>query len=248
MSNVAVIDQNGREIDAAPILTPMTMIDRAVSSGASIETLERLMALQERYERNEARKAFEAAVASAKAEIPVITKNRHVGFESKRTESKTDYWHEDLGEIARTIDPILGKYGLSYRYRAKQDGAKLRVTCVLAHANGYFEETELEAGNDTTGNKNAHQGVGSAATYLQRYTLKLALGLAAAKDDDGKAASGPELVTEDQVLQLIEMIEAVDADRAKFCKFLKVDTLADLAASRFDAAMKALAEHGERNK
>ena len=54
------------------------------------------------------------------------------------------------------------------------------MTCVLSHRDGHFEETTLTAGRDDSGKKNAIQQVGSTITYLQRYTLKAALGLAAA--------------------------------------------------------------------
>ena len=57
-------------------LTPMDMVGRAVASGASIEVVEKLMALHERWEANQGRKAFDEAMAAAKAEIPVIFKSR----------------------------------------------------------------------------------------------------------------------------------------------------------------------------
>src|SRR5579859_5183819 len=101
------------------VLTPMDMLNRAVTQGANIELIEKLKGLQERWEKNQARKAFDRAIAAAKAEIPVIPKNRNVGFDSKRTDSRTDYWHEDLGKIAEIVTPILSKYGLSYRFRTR---------------------------------------------------------------------------------------------------------------------------------
>ena len=39
-------------------LTPMDMLNQAVERGANIETLDRLMSLQERWEKNQARKEF----------------------------------------------------------------------------------------------------------------------------------------------------------------------------------------------
>jgi hypothetical protein len=93
----------------------MDMLNRAVSSGASLDMVEKLMTLQERWEANQARKAFDNAMAAAKAEIPNITKNREVDFTSQK--GRTHYRYEDLGEIARVVSPILAKHGLSYRYR-----------------------------------------------------------------------------------------------------------------------------------
>lgn len=57
MSEVSMlqpIDAAPRAVAAATVLAPMAMISRAIERGAGIETLERLMALQERWEASEA--------------------------------------------------------------------------------------------------------------------------------------------------------------------------------------------------
>lgn len=154
--------------------------------------IDKLMDMHERWEKNQARKAFDAAMAAAKAEIPVIFKNKVVDFTSQR--GRTHYRHEDMAEIARTVDPILARHGLSYRYRTETTQAHVKVTCVLSHRDGHSEETDLIAGHDNSGNKNSIQAIGSTITFLQRYTLKAALGLAASADDDGKAAAEPPKV------------------------------------------------------
>ncbi len=168
--------------------TPMQLIERAMAAG-NLELVEKFMALQERWEANQARKAFDAAIAAAKAEIKPIAKKQEVDFTSAK--GRTHYKHEGLSDIAEHIDPILAKNGLSYRYRSRQEGKLLFMVCRLAHRDGHTEEVELFAGFDESGNKNSIQSIGSTATYLQRYTLKLALGLAAAKDDDGRGSAPP---------------------------------------------------------
>jgi ERF superfamily len=220
-------------------LTPTDMLHQAVSQGASIEILEKLMALQERWERNQARKAFDEALSLAKAEIPTIVKNRQVGFEAKG--SKVGYKHEDLAEIARTVDPILGKHGLSYRWRTTSEpNEPIAVTCIVTHRLGHFEENTLRAGRDDSGAKNAIQAIGSTLSYLQRYTLKAALGLAASNDDDGKAAAADDLVTADQVESLMKLITGIGTiDLPKFLKYLKVERLEDLRAKDYQRAMDA---------
>lgn len=174
---------------SASALTPMEMIDRALTSGASVETLDKLMALQERWEANQARKAFDQAIAAARAQIPPIIKNREVDFTTGK--GRTNYAYEDFAAIARTVDPILSQHGLSYRFRTAQEGPNITVTCILSHSGGYSETTSLTAGRDESGNKNSIQAVGSTATYLQRYTLKASLGLSVSHDDDA-AAAAPE--------------------------------------------------------
>lgn len=227
-------------------LTPMDMIDRAISSGASIEALEKLMALQERWEANHGRKAFDKAIAEAKAEIPPIFKNRQVDFTSAK--GRTNYRHEDLAQIAATVDPILSAYGLSYRFRTAQDGQIVTVTCILSHRDGYSEETTLSSAADQSGNKNHIQAVGSAATYLQRYTLKMALGLAASNDDDGKSSSQQvQHINVDQFVELTDMIEKTGSNSVKLAQWLGVETLEEITVQQWNNAMSQLKKKAGAN-
>jgi hypothetical protein len=235
-TNLPVVDR--REGVA---VTPMDMIDRALASNATPETLERLLALQERWEGNQARKAFDEAMAAAKAEIPVISKSRTVDFTSSK--GRTHYRYEDLAEVAKTVNPILGKYGLSYRFRTTSNANEpVSVTCIVSHRLGYSEENTLVGPRDDSGNKNSLQQVGSTLTYLQRMTLKAALGLAAAEDDDGAKSEqtiddGP--ISEEQVASIRKLAEETGSDIPRFCAYFKIEAVPDLPRSQFDRAVKS---------
>ncbi|UQD69236.1 ERF family protein [Bradyrhizobium japonicum] len=177
----------------------MDMLARAVQSGADLDMIEKLMNLQERWEAGNARKAFEESLAKAKGEIPVIIRNAS-GHNSKK--------YADFAAIAKVIDPILARHGLSYRFRTTQTD-KISVTCVL-FGHGHSEETTLSGPADASGSKNAIQAIGSTLTYLQRYSLVQALGLAAAEDDDGKAGAGLPTITQEQADNLREEAGAED--------------------------------------
>lgn len=211
-------------------VTPMEMLDRAVSSGASVETLDKLMALQERWEKNQARKSFDLAVAQAKAKIKPVTRNRS-GHNSKR--------YADFSAIAREVDPVLVSVGLSYRFRS-DTGDRINVTCILSHKDGHSEETTLSGPPDKTGSKNDIQAIGSTLTYLQRYSLVQMLGLAAADDDDGSKAADKPKITQEQADELRELIEAKGKQRAKFLQWAKIETIEDLPADFYDAAKAAI--------
>jgi hypothetical protein len=177
-------------IEPRHALTPMEVLSSAVDGGADVATLAQLLTLQERWEKNEARKAFDSAMSEAKAEMPKVTKGREVDF-TNREGKRTNYRYEDLASIAETINPTLSKYGLSYRFRTESPlNAPISVTCILSHRLGHSEENTLSAPRDEGAGKNSIQAIGSAVTYLQRYTLKAALGLAASYDDDGRSAGG----------------------------------------------------------
>lgn len=171
--------------DVSNEITPLSMLNRAVISGADVDVLERLMGLQERYEKRQAQRAFTAALAQVRSELPPIVKNREVDFQSKG--GRTHYRYEDLSEIVEVVSPILAKYGLSFRWHTDSPSEKkvISVTCIVEHSEGHQERTTLTGPYDESGNKNAIQAIGSVVTYLQRYTLKASLGVAAGYDDDG---------------------------------------------------------------
>jgi hypothetical protein len=165
---------------------PNRLIALALEQRADPETLSKLMDLQERYEAGQARKAYVLSMAAFKQEAPaVLKKNDRVDFTSTR--GRTAYNYANLGSIVQEITGILGKHNLSASWETKQsDIGNVTVTCHITHSAGHRESVTLTAPTDESGNKNRIQAVGSTVTYLQRYTLLAALGLATGEDDDGR--------------------------------------------------------------
>jgi hypothetical protein len=207
----------------------MRLLEIATSKGADVDTLAKLMDLQLRWESHEAKKAFDAAVSQAKAEIPVIFKSRVVDFTSAK--GRTNYRYEDFAEVARTVDPILARHGLSYRFRTTTAQAEVGVTCVLAHRSGHSEENSLSVSRDDSGNKNSIQAVGSAITYLQRYTLKAALGLASSSDTDARDNGKPEIVPDAEGERKLKECGSISALEAAWKALTKEQRLT-LAATK----------------
>jgi hypothetical protein len=208
--------------------TMMDTIHEAVMKGTPIDVIRELMGMHKDFEAGQARRAFDAAMAEAKAEIQVV-KKRRAGHNGK---------YEDMAAIADAVAPILSKFGLSYRYRTQQSD-KITVTCIIAHKDGHSEETSLSANADKSGNKNEIQAIGSAVTYLQRYTLKAALGLAAAIDDDGQKADSqacPDKISEAQLAELLALADECGVDKIKYCRFREIDSLADILTTQFERA------------
>jgi|GEM_PF-521239 hypothetical protein len=168
--------------------TPMQMLQMAVSQNADLDKLSKLMDLQERWEKNEARKAFDAAMAAFKSNPPQLFKNKQVKFATSK--GTTEYKHATLDQVAIAVGEALAPHGLSFRWNVEQIQGKIRVTCILAHAAGHSECVQMEGGADDSGLKNSIQQVGSTVTYLERYTLLAATGMAVKdQDDDGAAAT-----------------------------------------------------------
>lgn len=193
---------------------PSVLLHMAVQQGADLDRLERLMALQERWEANEARKAFHAAMAAFHSEPITIGKDKHVDYTSK-SGIRTQYDHATLGNIVKVVVPRLGMHDLSHSWEpARTEGGRVTVTCRVTHKQGHTESVTLDAPLDDSGGKNNIQALGSAITYLQRYTLIAILGLATEdQDDDGREAGiGVALVSEKILDGLLAKLEAAKTD------------------------------------
>lgn len=192
--NIALVDLVGSALPATPpapqsdLDKMLAFLERAVvDQRVDVDKLQALWAMRKEVEDAADRRAFNRAVAAAKAEIGPIFKAQEVDFTYQG--KRTNYRYESFSDLAKAVDGPLGRHGLSYRFRSSQTGKMLKLTCVLAHEGGYCEDVSLEAANDEGAGKNSIQAVGSASTYLQRYTLKLALGIAASADDDARGAN-----------------------------------------------------------
>jgi hypothetical protein len=173
----------------------------AVSQNANIDQLTKLMDLQERWERREAKRAYDAAMKAFKAQSPRISKNSRVNFTTAK--GTTDYRHATLDHVCDQVTGALSKVGISHRWKVSQAGEWITVTCILTHELGHAEETPLAGCPDNTGNKNSIQAVGSTVTYLQRYTLLAACGLATSdQDNDGRGAAEAQGLSDERMGQL----------------------------------------------
>lgn len=229
MSNVQILEPTP-ERAASTAVTPLAMLNAAVERGADVAVMERLMGLHERWEAAQARKAFDAAIAAAKAEIKPVVKNA-TGHNNKR--------YADFSAIASAIDPILSKHGLTYRFRTAQTD-RIAVTCVLSHRDGHSEETTLMGPADASGSKNAIQAIGSTCTYLQRYTLVQMLGLASTADDDGRAAGGGGTISDEQVDTLMDLISKTGSKIDALLKIAGAESLSDIRADRYPVVLNML--------
>lgn len=168
------------------VTAPSDLLRMAVEQGADLDRLERLMALQERWEAGEAKKKFAVAFAAFKAEAVKIIKGKLITDGPLKNKK-----HAELSDAVNAATPALSRHGLSTAWRlTKDDKDWMEVTCTLSHEGGHFETVSMGGPPDTGPGRNAMQARGSTKTYLERYTLTAILGLAAQDaDDDGQGGA-----------------------------------------------------------
>lgn len=222
-----------------PVNSPAEMIKMAVTGKADLDKLEKLLAIQERWDANEAKKAYHVAMAQFKANPPKIDKDKTVSFST--TTGKTSYDHASLANVTEKISEALSKCGLSASWKTQQNG-NILVTCKITHVKGHSEETTLSAPADTSGSKNAIQAIGSTITYLERYTLLALTGLATYdQDDDGKATGAPiAYIDEKQIKQIKDLAVELNIDNKLFLDYMGIESLEKMPKSDFKKAMTAI--------
>lgn len=230
--------------------SPMDIVAAALSTG-NVEMYREAVALMKDMEAFAARKAFGNALADAKAELPIIEKNKLASYDNKAGR-QTSYWHEDLAQVVDTVVPILAKHGLAHRWKlAGRPGDPVTVTCIISHRDGHCEENSLSADADTSDGKTPIQGVKSTTSYLERITLMASLGLSSRKDDDdgrGGAQAEPAYVppagsiSPDQADFLRSEIKAKGASEIAFLSAMKRRRIEDIPATDYAAAAMIIAK------
>lgn len=217
--------------------SPAAMMMAAISKGMDLDKLEKFMQLQERYEANEAKKAYYKSMALFSQNAPEIVKDRQVSFGT----GKTSYSHASLANVTNSIRAELGKYGLSPKWITEQTDKQIKITCTITHDQGYSESTSLEAAPDTSGSKNSIQAVGSTITYLERYTLLALTGLATKDmDDDGQGSDTDKFITSEQAIEIDRLVTESGADAVSFMGWLGVEKYNDIPIKKYKEAVTFL--------
>jgi len=206
----AIIEQPRNALVSAPA-TPADIVLYAMKNGGSIADIREFMALQREWEADQARKAYVVDMAEFKRNPPHIIKDKLVAFNG------TSYMHATLGNVAGAIVEGLAQHGFSHHWDTEQQqGGQIVVTCIITHRLGHTERTMLSASRDDSGKKNSIQQMASTVTYLQRYTLLGAVGLATHDqgDDDGAGAAALDTSLADKWI--------ADASRASTLDSLKI--------------------------
>ena len=187
---MAVITRRPAPVRTPPDNSPMGLLAMALKQGAPLETLEKFMDLSDRFDKNEARKAYNQAFAAFKSEAVRIIKN--IDVKDGPLKGKK---YADLFAVVDAAVPALSKHGLSHSWKLTKDEKDwLEVTCILSHELGHSETVSMGGPPDSGGAKNAIQARASSVSYLERYTFLASTGLASSdQDTDGRAPKAQDM-------------------------------------------------------
>lgn len=168
-SNVIALTDSGTQYQR--------LMEIAISANADVDKLEKLMDLQDRWEKKESKKVFNIAMSRFQSQCPVIQK----------TKTGHNFKYAPMCDVIKQVKELEADCGLSHRFEQETQNDSISITCVVSHIDGHSEKLRLEALADQTGSKNAVQAIGSTISYLQRYSFLGSFGIATADEDmDGR--------------------------------------------------------------
>lgn len=124
-----------------------------------------------------------AALSAFQGDVANPVFSREVTVAGQKGSYKFKY--AELNEILNLVRPILAKHGLSIVQSSTGDGDSVTVTTTLLHKSGQFLESSIPCARP-----DKMQELGSAITYLRRYSITGILGIAGEEDDDANSTDG----------------------------------------------------------
>ena len=206
----------------------LDIIRGALAQNISPEHLRELLAVRRDWEADEARKAFNLAIAEFQRRAPIIAKD----------DKAYDKQYARMDRIWREIRPLLTELGLSVTWQVCELRDQLcRAEGQLRHRQGHGEKlTQDIPMPELIKGQNKAQQMGSASTYARRYALCAALGIVTGDDDDGHAA-GSTMLTAEQVRSIKDFVDAArgvaNFNEGAFWKWVGTDDAAMIPAARF---------------
>jgi hypothetical protein len=230
-----------------PSKSPAELIAAAVSKGTDLEKLEMLLSLQERWEKNEARKVFASSFALVQRDITLVAKTAV----NEQTRSK----NAKLEDIIESVKPIYTKEGFSVIFYEEDTiiPDHIRICVDILHRSGHKEKYHYNMPLDGVGirgnaNMTKIHGKASSISYGRRYLMCMVWNIPTGDDDDGVAASKIEQpVTEEEIQTVRDWIISSKSVEGKLLKHLGITKLEDMTKKDYNKAIVALKTRKEQN-
>ena len=229
---------NQQLVQAEP--TPANLIAMAIQQNIDPDKLTKLFDLHERNEKMKAVIAYNIAMNTAQAKMPIIRCDSH----NKQTNSN----YASVESLNRAIKPIYGSQGfsLSFGEGTAPVPEYCRTTCEVRHIGGHSEQFYLDLpldGKGIKGNANmtAIHGRLSSDTYAQGRLLRKIFNLTISEDDSDNDGNDASVITPEQLAEVNAAIKAIpNFNLDGFLKWLNVDSVEKIQSLQFAAVMKEL--------
>jgi hypothetical protein len=183
MSAIQQIEIPGIPAPKPQEVTALAILQDAVIRGASIDTIERLAALQERMLGRQAEDEFNIAMNATQSELGRVAAD----LTNPQTHSK----YASYAALDRKVRPIYTKHGfsLSFDTDPTSPADTVLVLCYVSHKAGHTRTYRNLMPSDGKGAKGGDvmtktHATGAAESYGMRYLLKMIFNIAIGEEDN----------------------------------------------------------------
>lgn len=208
------------EVSNVNVLNPSHLLEMAVKQNASIETIEKLLAMRRELKAEWAKEQYDLAMAKFQSECPIIKKTKS-GAKTKG--GTVAYKYAPLDSIIAQVKDLLDKHGFSYTFKTETQKDGVKVMCIGKHKDGHQETSEIEIPlGKRTDIMSDSQVVASALTFAKRYAFCNVFGIMTADEDDDAGKTKLTLKDlENRALESIENSKTVD-EVIKYDEFVQL--------------------------
>ena len=218
--------------------SPAAMIQAAVQSGADLGKLEQLLTLQERWEANEAKKAYNSSMVEVHQKITAVVKTKI----NPQTRSK----YAELDQVIMQTKEVYAPSGFSVSFyegdNAPEGNVRVCADVIhkLGHSCSYHHDVPLDGvGIKGNANMTAIHGKASSISYGRRYLLCMIFNIPTIDDNDGNN-SKIETIEEKQAITISEYLKTLNIDKKKFLDFFKIESIDQMPKSKYNEAIVML--------
>jgi hypothetical protein len=216
------------------------VIERAARDpNIDIDKMERLLAMQERIVARDAETRFNVAMTAAQGEMGAISADAM----NPQTHSK----YASYAKLDKVLRPIYIRHGFALSFdEGEAPAGFVLVLCRVSHSAGHTRSYRKLMPADGKGAKGGDvmtltHASGAAMTYGMRYLLKGIFNVAVGEEDtDGNSLTKVDLVSEEQIAALKKLAAEVGADMPKFLRYAKIESLDQIPAANYAAAVEML--------
>ena len=164
--------------------TIVNLIEQAIQKDTSVETMERLFALQKDFKSEQAKEMFVQSLANFQKEVPVIEKTKDVMNRDGKT---VRYSYAPMDSVIKQIKDSVSDNGFSYNWDSAREDKHIKVVCKLTHVAGHSEKSTFDVPIVPSQFMSSPQSYATAQSFAKRYTLLNVLGIATADEDNDSA-------------------------------------------------------------
>src|ERR1017187_6114878 len=189
------MENNTAQLQKVEIKTnPAYLLQLAIEKGVDVQQLEKLLALQERWQKTQAEKEFNLAMSNFQKNCPVIKKKNAV----KGKDGKERYKFAKIGDIVAQTKDEISANKLFYDFKTEDSKEFMKIICTVTHEAGHSKSTDFTIPIGTEDYMTDVQKYGARLSFGKRYAFCNAFGITTGDNDTDSIET--EKPTDDQEL------------------------------------------------